>query len=146
VLLRVEPGLQEICGDPTHCRNDRAPCSVPEPTNVMFDDNLWLFRILITSSNQNQSSDGMFVGQIVKTHMFVEHVSRNVRIVCVCVYTPTCLMGGGELQLSRKEYWRLRKIYARIKFTSNLSQIYARVKFTESRVSQCLACAMHNTK
>lgn len=29
----------------------------------------------------------MFVGQVVKTHMFVEHVSRNVRIVCVCVST-----------------------------------------------------------
>jgi len=64
------------------------------------------------NGNQSWSSDGMFVGQIVKTHMFVEHVSRNVRIVrvWVSVYTPTCLVGW-ELQLSKVWPGKKKEIY-----------------------------------
>ena len=50
----------------------------------------------------------MFNGQIVKTHMFVEHVSRNVRIMCVCVCVSTlqharCVEGSCNCQRPDQE-------------------------------------------
>ena len=76
--------------------------SIMQNPNIHKCSEWWSNLVVLKSDHINQPNLIIRLDQIVKTYMFVEHVSRNVRIVCVWLGAGSC---NCQKPGNRNEYW-----------------------------------------
>ena len=76
--------------------------SIMQNPNILKCSEWWSNLVVLKSDHINQPNLIIRLDQIVKTYMFVEHVSRNVRIVCVWLGAGSC---NCQKPGNRNEYW-----------------------------------------